>query len=254
MTEWQIRGLELNGNSVEQRVNGVTDTGHYILRLSTHGANPKRYEGPPQGIFATEYADQETNYLSKCILSFLIINTHSSPYTQNQANHLMEILADANLLNYDTFETIGAMRRHHTSCPLCQKIIRYNELHDTVSFEESEALANAGNQVIGSTRSTIVNLFHLKPLIYHSLTHIPSNIGWGHAICNNYLSQRECLSLAELIEVDLKIGIIYENHVETFGWLSADHKFIRSPNGSVWVQISNDMSNDEINIVPEVEE
>jgi hypothetical protein len=247
---WEIRGLMLDGNPVEERLNGVVDTGHYLLRLSTHGNNPKRYEGPPQGIFATEYADEETNYLSKCVLAFLTISTLNSPYTQNQAEHLKEILADANLLDYAAYERNGSMRRHHTSCPLCQKIIRYTELHDTVNFEESEALANAGNQVIGSTRSTVVNLFHLKPLIYHSLTHIPSNLGWGHAICNTYLSQRECLSLAELIEVGLKIGIIYEDHVETFGWLSSDHKFIRSPNGAVWVQISNDMTNDEINIIP----
>lgn len=250
LPDWEIRGLQLNGVSVDERVNGVIDTGHYILRLSTHGNNPKRYEGPPQGIFATEYADEETNYLSKCVLAFLIVNTLNSPYTQNQATHLKQILEDAGLLNYETFERNGSMRRHHTSCPLCQKIIRYSELHDTVNFEESEALANAGNQVIGSTRSTVVNLFHLKPLIYHSLTHIPSNLGWGHAICNTYLSQRECLSLAELIEVGLKIGIIYEDHIESFGWLSADHKFIRSPNGAVWVQISTDMTVEEINIIP----
>lgn len=250
---WEIRGLELNGEHLEERINGVIDTGHYILRLSTHGNNAKRYEGPPQGIFATEYADEETNYLSKCVLAFLIINTLNSPYTQNQATHLKEILVDVNLLNYEAFERNGSMRRHHTSCPLCQKIIKYRELHDTVNFEESEALANAGNQVAGSTRSTIVNLFHLKPLIYHSLTHLPSNLGWGHAICNTYLSQRECLSLEELIEVGLKIGIIYEDHVESFGWLSADHKFIRSPLGSVWVQISSDMTTEEINIVPKIE-
>ena len=253
MANWTVRGLMLNGNPVGTREEGVIDTGHYILRLSTHGNNPKRDEGPPQGIFATEYANEETNFLSKCVLAFLIIKSLNSPYTHNQAQHLIEILEDAGLLDYQLFEQTGAMRRHHTSCPLCQKIIRYNEFHDTVSFEESDALANAGNQVIGSTRSTIVNLFHLKPLLYHSLTHIPANIGWGHAICNTYLAQRASLSMQELIDMGSKVGIIYEDHVDTFGWISNDYKFIRSPNGATWIQISNDMNDNEINIVPEVE-
>lgn len=249
---WQIRGLIKDGNPTNERGPGVIDTGHYVLRLSRHGMHPKRHEGPPQGIFAGEYADEETNYLSKCVLAYLILSTFNSPYTQNQANHLKLVLQDSDLLNHAAFDKNGTMRRNHTSCPLCQKIIRYNELHDTISFEDSIALANAGNQVEGSTRSTIVNLFHLKPLIYHSLTHIPSNLGWGHAVCNTYLAQRECISLTDLIELGKKVGIVYEDHVETFGWMSADNKFIRSPNGAVWIQISIDMGDDELNIVPEL--
>jgi hypothetical protein len=205
---------------VTNRGAGVIDTGHYILRMATHGNNPQRYEGPPQGIFATEYADEETNYLCKCVLAFFIINTLNSPYTANQADHLKQILQAADLLNYEVFEQVGSMRRSLTCCPLCLKIINYNELHQMVSFDESLALANAANQVEGATRSTIVNLFHLKPLIYHSLIHIPLNLGWGHAICNTYLGQRECISLHDLIEQGLKIGIMYEDHVETFGWIS----------------------------------
>jgi hypothetical protein len=254
LADWLVRGLLLNGVPTTERGAGVIDTGHYILRLSTHGVNPQRHEGPPQGIFATEYADEETNYLSKCVLSLFIINTLNSPYTQNQASHLKEILMASGHLDYHAFESNGTMRRNHTCCPLCKKIIRYNELHDTVSFDDSDALANASDQVEGSTRSTIVNLFHLKPLIYASLIHVPSNLGWGHAICNTYLSQRACYSLNELIAMGLKVGIVYQDHVETFGWISTDQKFIRSPNGAVWIQISNDMSDEEINIVPDPEE
>lgn len=254
LADWEVRSLLLNGERVSERSDGAVDTGHYILRLTKIGEHEKRYEGPPQGIFATEYADEDTNYLCKCVLAFFTISTLNSPYTQNQAAHLNEILRQAGLLNYENFEKNGTLRRNHTCCPLCQKIIRYNELHDTISFADSESLANAGMQVVGSTRSTIVNLFHLRPLLYHSLTHIPSNLGWGHATCNTYLAQRECLSLSELIDVGLKVGIIYEDHVETFGWLSADRKFIRSPKGAVWVQLSSDMSEDEFNVVPEPEE
>ncbi|MFH1702492.1 MAG: BstXI family restriction endonuclease [Nitrospirota bacterium] len=248
LPEWHIRGLTINGVQTDSRGQGVIDTGHYVLRLSSHGHNRKRHEGPPQGIFATEYADELTNYLCRCVLAFLIVNTFNSPYTANQAEHLKLILISAGLLNYELFEQNGTIRRTHTCCPLCQKVIRYNELHETISFDESEASLNAAAQVAGATRSTIVNLFHLKPLIYHSLTHIPANIGWGHAICNTYLAQRECLSLYELIRMGLKVGIIYDDHIETFGWISDDFKFIRSPNGAVWTQISSDMSSDELDI------
>ena len=245
---WRVRSLLLNGVPTATRERGVVDVGEYVLRLSTHGVNPERQEGAPQGIFATEYADEETNYLSKCVLALLIINSLNSPYTHGQAGHLIQILRAAGILDYAAFERTGVIRRNHTCCPLCLKIIRYTEFHDTISFEESEALANAGNQIAGSTRSTIVNLFHLKPLIYHSLTHIPENLGWGHAVCNTYLAQRTCYSLSELEAIGLKVGIIYEDHVETFGWISNDSKFIRSPNGAVWIQISSDMSDAELHL------
>ena len=50
-----------------------------------------------------------------------------------------------------------------TKCPLCMRFIRYDELHATVSFDEESGLENAGFQVGDTTRSTIVNLFHLVP-------------------------------------------------------------------------------------------
>lgn len=254
LEDWQVRGLSHNGLSIQKRKAGAFDTGHYVLRLPTLSPNAERNEGPPQGIFAGEYADEETNYLSKCMLALLIIETVGSPYTSRQAEYLKLILQDEGLLDYELLQRNGTMRLNHTSCPLCQKLIKYHELHATISFEESDALANATNQVEGATRSTIVNLFHIKPLLYHSLTHIPLNIGWGHAICNTYLAQRACLSQAELIDMGLKVGIIHEDHVESFGWISPDHKFIRSPNGAVWIQISNDMSSEELTApVPEID-
>jgi len=53
------------------------------------------------------------------------------------------------------------------------------------------------------------------------------------------------------MQVGLKVGVIYDDHVDSFGWMSNDYKFIRSPTGATWIQISNDMTSDEINIVPE---
>ena len=99
------------------------------------------------------------------------------------------------------------------------RFIKYEELHKMVSFEDASGLANAAMQVVGATRSTIVNLFHLEPLVYRSLVHIPQNVAWGHAVCNTRLGQRRCYSLAELIAMNRKVGVVREEGVETFGWI-----------------------------------
>ncbi len=124
--------------------------------------------------------------------------------------------------------------------PLCMKILGYHELHDIVAFEDEAALGNAGLQSVGATRSTVVNLFHLEPLAYGSLEHAPHHVAWGHAVCNTRLRQRRCYSLADLQEMDLKVGIIRDENIETFGWISRDFKMIRSPNGAVWIQLNED--------------
>lgn len=241
-----MRSITLNGARVAKRSAGIVDHGHYVLRIPRHGANPKRIEGPPQGIFAPEYADEETNYLSKCVLAWLIVRTARSPYTMTQAAHIRAILNQMELDSEETCERHGIVKRGITACPLCTRFIRYDELHDTVSFSGQDGLINAGEQVEGATRSTVVNLFHLMPLLYHQLTHIPSNIGWGHAICNTRLGQRPCYSLSDLIEMDLKVGILKdEGFLETFGWISSDKLMIRSPNGAVWMQLNGDVDEGE---------
>lgn len=207
------------------------------------GTNPRTFEGPPQGVFAPEYADDETDFLSRCVLAWLIVQTHRSPYTLSQAEHLRAILRDAELDSVDAYERSGVLRRGLTSCPLCLRFITYPELHATVSFEDEGGLINAGEQIEGATRSTVVNLFHLMPLLYHELTHIPSNIGWGHAVCNTRLGQRPCYSLQQVIEMNLKVGFVRDEGVlETFGWMSADWLMIRSPNGAVWMQLNGDIT------------
>lgn len=241
--DWGVRGLELNGEPVQERSRHVVDTGHYVLRLSTaDGSRPERDEGPPQGIFAPEYADEETNYLSKCALAWLIINTLESPYTTQQALHLKAVLDAEELGNIEDYETKGAIRRNLTSCPLCLRILKYDQLHNMVSFDEEAGLGNASTQIVGSTRSTEVNLYHLIPLVYGSLQHMPKYAAWGHATCNTRLGQRISYSLDQLKGMGLKIGVVKEDGVDTIGWISVDHQMIRSPLGAVWIQLCADMT------------
>jgi len=237
---WRARSLLRAGQPVPDRRGNVEDVGEYVLRLSRIGANERRVEGPPQGIFATEYADEDTNFLCKCVLAWLTIQTSGSPYTMTQAGHLRAVLAAEELDDANGYEHRGALRHGLCCCPLCTRFIRHSELHDIITFDGEGALANAAAQVEGATRSTVVNLFHLSPLVYHSLTHIPANIAWGHAVCNTRLGQRKCYSIAELQEMDLKVGIVREEGIETFGWISQDWQMIRSPNGAVWIQLNGD--------------
>lgn len=243
---WHIRHLEKEGEATTKRGKGVHDKGHYVLRISTASAEDgKLVDGAPQGLFAPEYADRETNYLCTCVLAWLIIHTVGSPYTTTQAEHLKSILAQTRLLDESRYEYNGVLRHGLCSCPLCLRLIQYQQLHEIVSFDDALGNENASEQIEGSTRSTIVNLFHLLPLRYDSIRHIPENVAWGHAVCNTRLGQRPCHSLAELIETDLKVGIIKEEGIETFGWISSDFEMIRSPLGAVWIQLSRDMDGDE---------
>ena len=132
------------------------------------------------------------------------------------------------------------------ACPLCLRVLKYEQLHSTISYEDEAGLLNAAAQVKGATRSTEVNLFHLIPLVYGSLQHSPSFVAWGHAHCNTRLGQRRCFSLAELQAMQLKVGILREEGLETIGWISEDYKMIRSAQGAVWVQLSDDMSPEEL--------
>ena len=243
LSGWQVRKLLHNGQDVLRRALDVIDTGHYVLRIPRLGSNPKRFEGPPQGMFAPEYADEDTNYLSKCVLAWLIIQTAGSPYTLSQAPHLRAIMRMEGIDDIDIYEHNGSLRRSVTSCPLCMRFLKYDELHATVSFADETGLTNASDQIEGATRSTIVNLFHLKPMLYHELTHTPSNVAWGHAICNSRLGQQPCYSLDQLVEMDQKVGILRDEGLfETFGWISNDWLMIRSPGGAVWMQLNPDVA------------
>jgi hypothetical protein len=109
-----------------------------------------------------------------------------------------------------------------------------------LTLNDEEGLENAGTQVAGATRSTIVNLFHLEPLRYDRLDHAPSAIAWGHATCNTKLGQRRCYSVAELTRDGEKVGLVREEGIETIGWMSPNFEMMRSPKGAVWIRICSD--------------
>jgi hypothetical protein len=242
LADWSIRSLLKEGVPVKERGKDVVDVGHYVLRISALGKQQKIIEGAPQGVFAPEYADQETNFLSQCVLAWLIIHSLGSPYTTTQATHLQAILRDEGLLDSAEYEYKGVIRHGLASCPLCLRFIHYRELHEMVAFEAADGVENAAEQVEGATRSTIVNLFHLTPLRYDMIAHIPQSVAWGHAVCNTRLGQRRCVSLAEIIEMGLKVGVIRPEGIETFGWITTDYRMIRSPNGAVWIQLNSDIA------------
>jgi hypothetical protein len=237
---WQVRSLEFEGRAVTRRSAGVVDRGHYVLRIAAHGNRHEIVQGPPQGIFAPEYCDQESNFLSKTLLAWLITHTIDSPYLTVQGEWLESILLAEGILDLEKFEQRGLTRSGLTNCPLCLKQIRYSELNDTISFSEEEALLNAGAQVINATRSTIVNLFHVQPLTYSDVCHNAQNVAWGHAICNTKLGQRRCVSLHELEEIGIKVGTIRDGQFHTFAWASQSFDMLRSPMGAVWIMITSD--------------
>ena len=241
MPEWQVRHLEnADGDAVNRRGAGVIDRGHYVLRIAAHGTRPEVVEGPPQGIFAPEYCDQESNFLSKALLAWLITRTVDSPYLTVQGEWLEAILTAEGILDTESFERRGLTRNGLTNCPLCLKQIRYPELNDTISFTEEEALLNAGAQVLNATRSTVVNLFHVQPLTYSDVCHNAQNVAWGHAICNTKLGQRRCFSVQELEELGIKIGTFRDGQFQTFAWASQSFEMLRSPRGAVWIMITSD--------------
>ena len=231
----------LDGAVVSDRSAGVEDQGEYVLRIAAHGNRPAKTEGPPQGIFAPEYADENANFLSKCTLAWLTSNSVDSPYVAAQTKHLELILKDSGIFNLDDWEAMSLTRSGHTSCPLCMKYIKYSELHDQLSFSDEVSLLNAGEQVANATRSTIVNLFHMVPLAYSEIEHTPQNVAWGHAVCNTKLGQRKCYPLSNLMVDGQKVGVVDDDGIiSTFGWISENLEMIRSPSGAVWIRIVED--------------
>jgi hypothetical protein len=218
LSDWGVRNIVAPNTLYEvvhnrRKVDSV-DTGHYIIRTN------KRTEGVPQGIFAPEYANKKQNMLGKCSLAWLIIHTVNSPYNPNDFPELIELLQSNGVSD---FEFNNRLIDGKTTCPLCLQPIHYNELHDIIAFERDCGLENASFQTEGLTRSTVANLFHMKPLVYSQLTHTPENCAWGHATCNTLLGQRPCYS-KNLKEVTMTV------------LTDDDNSMIRS-DGKVWIKI-----------------
>ncbi len=242
---WEIRYLRRDGVLTNRRGGGAIDHGHYVLRLATLGDRAERSEGPPQGIFATEYADVETNYFSKCVLALMIVMTEGSPYTEEQSKHLKAIIDQRGLFDQADWERRGILLNGVPQCPLCLGKLTYAEFHETISLDEEGGLENAGHQVEGATRSTKLNLFHMRPLFYKALVHQPSNIAWGHAVCNTRLGQRPCYSVAELNEQGRQITLVGNNGQPHDGHMSTDGLMIRSEQGGVWIEIVRECATGE---------
>ncbi len=249
--DWEIRWLERDGEKVDNRTSRAEDRGHYVIRFPGTNSQTKRVEGPPQGIFAPEYATNEDKYLSQCLLAWLITQTLDSPYTEDEYAHLEAILEEEDILEYD-FRSKGIIRDGICTCPLCRRPIVYEELHNTVSFDEEDGLSNAGVQIQEVTRSTSVNLFHLKPLVYHELRHAPDDVAWGHASCNTRLGQRRCYSISELKDQNHSVYVsLDDGNSERIGYASRDRRMIRSNDGAVWIKINEEFDEDPLDRVTE---
>jgi len=227
--------MEVDGINVARRKKGASDTGEYVLRLTTCGDRKSKNEGVSQGIFAPEYATAETNYLSRALLAWLIIKSEESPYCENSFDNLKQILINSDILSDENLSNNHILHNGITCCPLCLKTINYSELHEMISYEGADALANSSEQIAGSTRATKINLFHITPLCYESLEHKPSRIAWGHAICNTVLGQRFCVSLKDIIENGYKINLLSGKKL----WVNENENFMRSEQGEVWIKISD---------------
>ncbi len=246
LPDWKIRSVMKYNPKTQKydvpsndRRGDIIDVGHYLLRISNSGTNRKQnlFQGPAQGIFAPEYADANTNFLCQCVLAWLIINTEDSPYNTDDFAHLKAILKKHHLLNSPHYERDYLTHNGKTTCPLCQKIIKHSELNECISFDDEEGLINSVEQV-GSTRSTKVNLFHMRPLCYASLENIPTQVAWGHATCNTRLGQRQCYSFSDLQQNNIEILINDGTTQRLLGYANLFRNFIRSENGDVWIRIS----------------
>ena len=78
----------------------------------------------------------------------------------------------------------------------------------------------------------------MVPLCYSSLENIPTQVSWGHAICNTRLGQRRCYSFNDLQTTEIEIDITENRNKRLLGYANANQNFIRSQNGDVWIRIA----------------
>lgn len=225
LEDWFACEHRIDGQVSIRRAEAGSDYGHFLARVPR--GTP---QGIQQGIFAPEYATREENFACQTLLTYLAYQTEGYPSDSN-LEHVLAVLADLGL--YEPMDWINkgiVDPKGTTSCPLCNRRIANPELHETIDPSLIPGLANSGVQ-LEETRSTLVNLYHLRPLLYDVvLGHTARNIAWGHAHCNTLLSQRRSYTVRELWadggrpDVELR-------------W-SEDQQFIRSEDGRAWVSVT----------------
>jgi len=201
------------------------DFGHYLARIP-RGLTA----GIQQGIFAPEYVGRKENYACQILLTYLTYKTVGQKADAN-FEHVQLILEELKLLDVESFKLKGILNSsEETSCPLCMRPIESSELHEAIDPSQVPGLANSGVQ-LAETRSTLVNLYHLQPLLYDRiLGHTSRNIAWGHAHCNTFLAQRKSYSLDEL-KVTGKV-------ISSKLYSDESGVFIRSEDNRAWVSVT----------------
>lgn len=222
---WIACGHRVNGKVVSRRNVDGEDFGHYLARIP-RGLSA----GIQQGIFAPEYVGRKENYACQVLLTYFAYKTIGHQIDEN-FQHVSLILQALGLLDIDKFKIRGILNSdENITCPLCLRPIEFSELHEAIDPSQVPGLANSGVQ-LAETRSTLVNLYHLQPLLYSKeLGHTTENIAWGHAHCNTFLSQRKSFSLEELKRTG--------NKIQTELYTDALGTFIRSEDNRAWVSVT----------------
>jgi hypothetical protein len=229
---WVPCGHRIDGLESARRSVSGEDFGQYLARVP-RGLSA----GIQQGIFAPEYVGKRENYACQVFLTFLAYRTQGHELDVNYY-HIQEILEYLNLFEIEKFRLKAILNDNdETICPLCMRPIEFSELHEAIDPSQVPGLANSGVQ-LAETRSTLVNLFHLQPLLYEKvLGHNVNNVAWGHAHCNTFLAQRRSYSLQEL---KLRGSLITQD----LYW-DLDGLFIRSEDHRAWVSVTPIESGDE---------
>ena len=222
---WQACGHRINGIVSTRRRHDGQDFGHYLNRIPRG-----KKAGIQQGIFAPEYSEKDENYACQVLLTYLAYQTQGAVADPN-LGHTIEILQALNVFNPPLWLQKGSINSSGTTaCPLCMRPIAFEELHEAIDPSQVPGLANSGVQ-LAETRSTLVNLFHLEPLLYSTtLGHTKLNVAWGHAHCNTFLAQRKVFSLLELN--------LASRAVSTQMFWDESEMFIRAEDGRVWVSVT----------------
>ncbi len=223
--KWLPCWHSVNNVASQRRSATGSDFGHYLARIP-RGLS----EGIQQGIFAPEYVDKDENYACQILLTYLSYKTIGQNLDENFA-HIELVLSTFDKFKHSDLETKGIVNaKGETCCPLCFRPIEFHELHEAIDPSQVPGLENSGVQ-LSETRSTLVNLYHIEPLLYaKNLGHQITNIAWGHAHCNTLLAQRRSFSLNELKVSGTKV-------IDELYW-DEDNKFIRSTDNRAWVSVT----------------